>query len=155
MKNVRWGCQTSLLGLMWEKKKAGLYLFHLLCVLRPLHSVSSFFLSRKIVPVKLMFWQGFSSQSKSNPFFLVPFHCILQSSLCLFWHHRVLTGNSCYLLIPLFLSPNLKLHCILGGFTLPSVYRAMVWSLLHSPPSLFCAQKNRGGRHIFQSSLFY
>lgn len=43
-----------------------------------------FFLFRKTAPVKLMFWQGFSSQSKSNSFFLylstafykAPFTCL-------------------------------------------------------------------------------
>lgn len=100
------------------------------------------FLCRKTVPV--MFWQGCPSQSQSNPFDLylstafykVPFPCV---DTAVFNRKQLLS----------FYPPSStsipKLHYILGGFTLPSVSRAMVWSLLHKSFSVVCFVSQRAG----------
>lgn len=128
-KNVRRGCQQPFLGLMWDMKTACLsfsilYSFFFLFILWVLS-----FLSRKTVPVELMFWQGFSSQNKSNSFFLyvstafykAPFTCFDTTVL-----------NRKQLLPPVAPTsyPLPRLHFILGGFALPSAYRAVLWSLI-------------------------
>lgn len=141
-KNVRRGCQKPFLGLMWDTKKEGLS-FSILCsffFLFILWVLS--FLSRKTVPVKLMFWQGFSSQNKSNSFFLYVSTAFYKAPFTCF---DTTVFNRKQLLPPW--SPP-RLLWVLGGFALPSAFRAVVWGL-QVFCALFCAPKSRGGKDIF------
>lgn len=68
------------------------------------------FLSRKTVPVKLMFWQGVSAQNKSNSFFLYVSTAFLQSSLLPVSTPHCLTGNGYYLPPPMSPPPQALIH---------------------------------------------
>lgn len=118
--SFRGGCHKPFLELMWDTKKARLsfpilYLSFFLFILWVLS-----FLSRKTVPVKLMFWQGFTSPNKSNSFFLyvstafykAPFTCLDTTVL----NRKQLLPPGCP---PPPASPLPRLHCVLGGFVPP------------------------------------
>lgn len=106
-----------------------------------------------------MFWQGCSSQSQSNPFDLylstafykVPFTCV---DTAVFNRKQLLS------LYPPSSTSILKLHYILGGFTLLSVSRAVVWSLLQNPSSLFpwsvlCPKEQGQHTHFSEQFIFF